>query len=268
MGGASAIRFRARTAANATAGFYSYGSTPGWDSNVGRHKFNVHFVTAYVEVAVEDEEIEFAKGPGGIGDIYSDEIKWSSKDLMTTINSDLLTTATSAAENQPYTFETSIISSGDIYGKDVGTYTTMAAGGVDNMSSAPITLQKMRVMIDTVLQNGASRSDLVFIANHTQVRKILTLIQAMQRTVPTSARVGFEGTPELDGVPIYADKDANTDDLFLIDLQHMRIGIKKAPTYVEFGKVDLRRRGIIWMMYNLYNTAGSHHYWIYGLQTT
>jgi len=86
--------------------------------------------------------------------------------------------------------------------------------------------------------------------------------------VPTSARIGFEGLPEIDGVPIFADKDANTDDLFLIDLAHTVIGVKKAPTFVEFGLQQMRRQGVLWMMVNLYSTAPSHNYWTKNLATT
>jgi hypothetical protein len=270
VSGDSAIRFRARTAANATAGSYAYGSTPGWDSYVTRRKLNVAFVTYYVEVAVEFEEIELARATGGIGNIYADEIKWSTRDLMSAINSDLLTSSTTPSESEPYTFETTIKTSGSLYGRTVTAtgYTTLAADVVTDMNSAPLTLEKMRELIDGVLENGARRTDLAFICSYTQQRKFKTLIQAIQRTVPTSTRVGFEGTPELDGVPVYADKDANTDDLFLIDLAHMRIGVKKPASYVEFGLTELKRKGIIWMMCNLYCTAPSHNAWIYDLLTT
>lgn len=268
--GDSAIRFRARTVANTGETFALYGSTPSFTTNVTRIKLNLHFVTAYVPVAVEDEEIELARATGGVGDIFAKEISDSTLDLMTKINRDLLRTATASAENQPYTFETTIITSGSLYGRTVtdAAYTTLAAAGVTNATGAPITLKKLRDMMDASLKNGAQLSNLIFIANHTQVTKILTLIQALQRTVPTSARVGFEGTPEFDGAPIFRDKDANTDDIWLIDSSTTKIGLKKAASFVEFGKTELKRKGIVWMMYNLFSTNPNHNYWTYGLQTT
>ena len=123
-------------------------------------------------------------------------------------------------------------------------------------------------MIDDVKAKGATTDELVFICHYTQSRKFKTLIQNIQRTTPTSARVGFEGRPELDGVPVFEDHQCNTDDLWLISLKHMRIGMKKAPTYVEFGLTDMQRKGVIWMMANLYCTKPSHNAWTYLLKTT
>ena len=94
------------------------------------------------------------------------------------------------------------------------------------------------------------------------------MIQNIQRTVPTSARVGFEGRPELDGVALFEDHQANTDDLWLISLKHTKFGMKKAPTYVEFGLTEMKRKGIIWQMGNLFSTKPGNNAWTYGLKTT
>jgi len=268
MSGASAIRFRVKTARPTADGSVSYGSTPTWDSNAGRQKINVNFVTYRQDVQVEFEEIELAKAPGGIGDVYALEMKDATETMMTTVNSDLLTSSTTPAEGEPYTFEKTVITSGTLYGKDLSTYTALQAASVTNASSAPITLERMRKMIDDVKARGATTDSLAFICHYTQSRKFKTLIQNIQRTVPTSARVGFEGRPELDGVPVFEDYQCNTDDLWLIDLKHTRFAIKKAPTYVEFGLVSLNRRGIIWMMGNLYCTKPGNNAWTYGLKTT
>ena len=277
MSGMSGIRFRARTAANSTAGHYGYGSTPGWDGNVTIKKFNQFFITSYVEVAIEFEAMEFAKAPGGLGDIYAKEIEYSTQDLMTYINGSngLFGTGAGTSETSPLGLDGGLIkTAGDLYGKTVTTagYTTLAAAGVDDMSSANITLKKMRAMATACVKNGAMRDNLVYITSHAQKDFILALIQDIQRIVPTSARVGFTGVPEIDGIPIYADKDLDaasmTDDLFLIDTTHTKIAIKKPPTYQEFSLVALERRGIIWMMWQLYSDAPNHNYHIYGLATS
>lgn len=268
MSGSSAIRFRVKTARPVADGSVSYGSTPTWDSNAGRQKININFVTYRQDVQVEFEEIELAKAPGGVGDVYALEIKDGTESMMNTVNSDLLTSSTTPAEGEPYTFENTIITSGSLYGKALATYSALEAGSVTDASSAPITLERMRKMIDDVKARGATTDGLVFICHYTQSRKFKTLIQNIQRTVPTSARVGFEGRPELDGVPVFEDYQANTDDLWLIDLKHTRFAIKKAPTYVEFGLTSLNRQGIIWMMGNLYCTKPGNNAWTYGLKTT
>ncbi len=273
MSGASAIRFRARTAEGGSnpPASVAYGSTPDWTRYAVRRKFNVAFVTYKADVAVEFEEIELSRSPGGIGDVYADEIKWATSKLMSTINVTMLTGNTTPSESVPYTFETTIVTGGsELYGRAVNSsgYTTMAADAKTDMSDAPVTLEKLRAMMDGVRIKGAKIPDIAFITSYTQRRKIITQVQAIQRTAPTSARVGFEGQVELDGVPIFPDKDCNADDVFLIDLTAMRVGVKKAPTYVEFGLTELKRKGIIWMMINLYCNNPSHNSWSYNFLET
>ena len=268
MSGQSAIRFRVKTARPTADGSVAYGSTPTWDSYAERRKLNLNFVTYRQDVAVEFEEIELARTPGGIGDVYSIEMQDATESMMSTINSDILTSATTPAEGEPYTFETTIKTSGSLYGRDLTTYSALRAASVTDASSAPLTLERMRKMIDDVKARGATTDELVFICHYTQSRKFKTLIQNIQRTVPTSARVGFEGRPELDGVPVFEDHQCNTDDLFLISLKHTKFGIKKAPTYVEFGLTEMKRKGIIWMMGNLFCDKPGNNAWTYGLKTT
>ncbi len=268
MSGASAIRFRVKTARPTADGSVAYGSTPTWDSKAERRKINVAFTTYRQDIAVEFEEIELARSPGGIGDVYAEEIKDGTETMMNTINSDILTSATTPAEGEPYTFETTIKTSGTLYGRDLSTYTALRAASVTDANGAPLTLERMRKMIDDVKAKGATTDEVIFIGHYTQSRKFKTLIQNIQRTVPTSARVGFEGRPELDGVPFFEDHQANTDDLWLISIKHTKFGMKKAPTYVEFGLTQMRRNGVVWQMGNLFCTKPSHNSWTYDLKTT
>ncbi len=273
--GMSAIRIRART--NVVAGDETspqeFGSTPNFGGNVTRRKYNAWFVTRYADVQVEDEEIQLAKATGGVGDIFAIEIRDRTKDLLTQVNSELLTADNTAptAENVAYRFQNLIRTSGNLYGKSVTATkdNKLAAAGVDDMNTAPITLKKLREMIDASLDNGANVNDLAFFGSRTQRTKIVTLIQALQRTVPTSGRVGFEEQIVIDqGVPYFPDKDADTDDIFLIDTAKTKVTLKVAPTFVEFAKVSLHRKGIVWMMYNITSDNPNHNYWIFDLQTT
>ena len=271
--GYASIMFRARTGANSTADTYAYGSTPGFDGSAAIKKLNINFVTSYVEVQAEDEAIEFGMSRGGI-DVYSTEIKYGTLDLMTYLNkSQVYSSGDGTSEAESLGLDGGLIrTSGNLYGKDVTSITTLAAAGRDAMGSVPITLKKMREMIRKCAANGARRENLAFFTSYLQHDFIKALIQDMQRIVPTSGRVGFVGTIELDGIPIFPDKDLDaasmTDDLFLLDTAHTKIAIKKAPTYVEFGKVSLHRRGIVWMMWQLYSDAPNHNYQINGLATS
>ena len=268
MSGDSAIRFRVKTARPTADGSQSYGSTPGWTKFAERRKLNINFVTYRQDIAVEFEEIELARTPGGIGDVFVEEIKDGTESMMNNINSDILTSSTTPAEGEPYTFETTIKTSGNLYGRSLSTYSKLQAASVTNANDVPLTLERMRKMIDDVKARGAGTDELVFICHYTQSRKFKTLIQNIQRTVPTSARVGFGGRPELDGVPVFEDFQANTDDLWLISVKHTKWGVKKAPTFVEFGLTEMKRKGIVWQMGNLFSTKPGHNAWTYALKTT
>ena len=264
----SAIRFRVKTARPVADGSQNYASTPTWDSRAERRKLNIAFTTYRQDIAVEFEEIELARASGGIGDVYAEEIKDGTESMMNAINSDILTSSTTPAEGEPYTFETTIKTSGNLYGRSLSTYPKLQAASVTNANDVPLTLERMRKMIDDTKARGATTNELVFICHYTQSRKFKTLIQNIQRTVPTSARVGFEGRPELDGVALFEDQQANTDDLWLISLKHTKFGMKKAPTYVEFGLTEMIRKGVIWQMGNLFSTKPGHNAWTYALKTT
>ena len=86
--------------------------------------------------------------------------------------------------------------------------------------------------------------------------------------MPTSARVGFIGKPELDGVPVFDAVNMNTDDLFLVDTAHTKIGMKVPPTYEETAKTHDTRNGYIKIYFNLYSDAPNHNGWIYNLATS
>lgn len=277
----STITFRARTITatsttgrNSTAGGYSEDTAAttltntDFDGWTGRLKCHEIFAYYRVLVSVSGPMMQFARAAGGIGDVYADEIKWSTNDLLKVINSAILSTGAGTAENACLGFESLMTTSGTIFAHAKATYTLLQAGGNDNMSSAAITLKKMRAMIRTVTTNGARREDLVFICDPLQEDFVKALIQDMQRITPTSGRVGFTGNIELDGVPIFSDIDCNTDDLFLVDTQHTRIGISVPPVYEELGKDSDARRGFIKTYFNLYCTAPNHNYWIYGLATS
>ncbi len=272
---APTITFIARDSRNTDVGGYTEATAVlsmthlDFDGHVGKLKCQQIFSYYKADVSVSGPFIALNQGQGGIGDVYADEIKWSTVDLMKDINQAILGTGDGSAEDAALGFEQLFQNSGTtLYGRAVNTYTTLKSAGYDNMSGAAITLKKMRAMIRASVQNGAREQDLVFICDHLQNDFVKGLIQDMQTITPTSGRVGFIGTLELDGVPIFKDVDCNNDDLFLTDVAHTKIGMKLPPTYEELGKQGDSRRGIIKTYFNLYSTAPNHNYWIYGLATS
>lgn len=271
----AAIQFRARTGRNSTAAGYDEAASFTYNSNVGRNKFNQAFCYYHVLVQVTGQEIALSQAPGGIGDIYSDEVKWATADLMRALNLAVIGTGDGTSTSTSLGFEGLILgTTGTLYGRDISVYTTLKSHKED-MSSAHVTLGQLRKMIrnaegaDTTITNSnANRNDLVFFCNPLQRDLIYALIQDMQRTVPMSARVGYEGVLEIDGVPVFADPRMNTDDIFLIDTAHTKIAIKLAATYEETAKTLDARNGHIKIYWNLYSDAPSNNYWAYGFATS
>ncbi len=277
--GRSQIQFRARTGRNSTAGGYSEGVNLAYGTDfsgtVGRSKFQQPFAYYRVLVAVTGQEIQFSKAPGGIGDIWADEIKWSGVDLQVVLNQAILGTGNGQSESASLGFEGLILgTSGTLYARNIATFTTLKSH--KESVSGRVDLELLRKMIryteagntSTITNSNANRNDLVFFCNHIQRDFIYSLIQDMQRTVPTSARVGFEGVLELDGVPVFADKDVNTDDIFLIDTAHTKIGMNLPPTLEPLPVTADAKAAQIKTYFNLFSDAPSNNYWAYGLATS
>ena len=272
---ASSITFRVRDARNSTAGGYTEATARTFiqlsdlSGNVGRTKYNLAFSYYRVLVSVTGPEIALANSQGGLGDIFSAEVRDGTIDLMQTLELGVVGTGDGTAEDASLGFEALILgSTGTLYGRNVASFTLLQGAGRDDMSSASITLKKMREMIDGSRANGGRVEDLVFFCHYTQERFIKALIQDMQRLVPTSARVGFTGNIEFDGVPIFPSQNVNTDDLFLIDVVHTRIGVKVAPVLEVFGKNADAVSGQIKTYWNLYSTRPNLNYWIHTLATS
>ena len=275
--GRSQIQFRARTARNATAGGYteaSEWSLSDFSGYVGKDKFQQPFCYYHVFVAVTGQMIQFAQQPGGIGDIWGVEMQYSGIDLTKTLNAAILGSGDGTSESAALGFETIMQgTTGNLYGRDVATYTTLKSH--QESVSARITIDQMRKMIqyvtggDSSLTNSnANEADIVFFTHPVQVRFIKGLIQDMQRTVPTSARIGYEGTVELDGIPVFPDPQIQTDDLFLVDTMHTKLAINLGPT-IEFLPVVFDGKAAhIKIYFNLYCDAPLNNYWVDSLSTS
>ena len=86
--------------------------------------------------------------------------------------------------------------------------------------------------------------------------------------LPQSSRVGFTSMIDFDGVPFYADGQANTDDLFLLDLSHTRMGIQKAPTVTKCGIEKDGEKGFTTIYFNIYCTKPNNNAWHSALKTS
>ena len=275
--GSSQIQVRVRDGRNSTTGGYSEGANlvygTDFTGTVGRLKLTQPFSYYRVLVAVTGQALQFAKSPGGIGDLWSKEVSDSSIDLAQDLNAAIIGTGDGTSESVSLGFEGLILgTTGNLYGRNIATYTTLKSH--KETVSAYITLAQLRKMSryvrggDTSISNSnAKKSNLVFFMSPTQKDIILSLIQSMQRIVPTSARVGFEGVPEFDSIPIFEDPDYNTDDIFLIDTEATYIAQNLAPTLEPLPVTADAKAAHIKTYFNLFCDRPSNNYWSLGLST-
>jgi len=275
--GRSQIQFRARTGRNSTVGGYAEGTnlTYGTDfsGNVGRDKYQQPFSYYRVLVAVTGQAMRLAQAPGGMGDVWADEIKWSGEDLLAGsggLNLAVIGTGAGTSESTALGFEGLILgTTGTLYGKALSSNATLRSHK-ENVSSARVTMDQLRKMIRFVsigdgsgssqIHSNSRLGDLVFICNHLQRDFIKALIQDMQRLVPTSGRVGFEGEIEFDGVPIIGDRQMNTDDIFLINTANTKIGMNLPPTLEPLPVTADAQAAQIKIYWNLYSDAPGNNY--------
>ena len=86
--------------------------------------------------------------------------------------------------------------------------------------------------------------------------------------IPTSARAGFEGQVEFDGVPFVPDKDINDDDVFLINVANTKIGMNLPPTLEPLPVTADAQAAHIKTYFNLYSEAPGNNYWAHTFATS
>lgn len=269
--GNNQVQFTLKTAANTTAGFY-LGDAVSL-GNVTRLKYMTKFKKAAVGVAVSGDMIAAARG-GPIGDVFSKEVMDSTDDLLSVINAALFKEVGAETAEGVIGFEyiTDSASNTTLYSLTRSTANKLAPDSAGdtyiNGSSATISLTNLRSAIKQAVIEGASENNLVFITHPTQILLFKGLYDNLQRLVPTSSRFGFEGRPEFDGVPIFSDKDCNSDDWWLIDLETTRIAMWVPPTLEMLGKDSDAEKGFIKTYFALYYRAPRRIVQIYGNATS
>ena len=219
--------------------------------------------------------------PGGMGDRWADEIKWSGQDLLANdasgqlgLNKTIIGTGDGTTENTALGFEGLILgTTGTLYGKSLADEPTLRSHK-DVLSTVNISLEKLREMIrdvQTGVGSGASQihsnsrvSDITFFTNHLQIDFVKAIYQDLQRIVPTSGRVGFEGELAIDGIPMVADRQINTDDVFLINMANTKLGVNLPPTLEPLPIAADAQAAHIKTYFNLYSDAPGNNYWVSG----
>jgi len=264
------IGFRVRSAANSTADSYEELDTIVTGNSTRQR---IYFPIKQVKVGVEISGLmeEAAKGTGGIGDIMAQEMRDAANDLGKEIDTQLLGTADPNSSND-ISGLTYLIDSGSNY-TTYGSVSTRTDTGYEwavaniDEDSEDLSLSLMRNMITTCLDDGARFENLLFLTNATQVAKFKDLVQNLQRTVPTSSKVGFTGMPEFDGVPVMDDVNVPSGYMFLLDMSTIQMGVLKEPTIEQLPEPKDASAAYIKMYAQLYCTNPKVNYKKTGLST-
>jgi len=250
--------FRVRTAANSSA--TNYGELDVIvTGNTTRKK--IYFTQKQTKVGVEISglEIESAKGEGGIGDIWAEEIQASTLDFANNLDTQVLGAALPATEGGAMSGLKYLVDDGNTY-PTYGSVTDRTAAGeewaVSNYDddAEDLSLTLMRDMITANVNDGANVNNLMFLSKKTQQDKFKNLIQDLQRTVPTSSRVGFSGVPEFDSVPYKTDENVDAGYLYCLDMARFKMDILKAPTIEQLPEPKDAKAAFIKQYSCFYNT--------------
>jgi len=275
----SAIRFRAETAANATAAGRAEGTdfSTLYTGYAKRDKFLQPFCYYYVLVRVTGPELALSEAPGGIGDIYSKEISAATKDLAVVLNKAIIGTGDGTSEAASLGFEGLILgATGTLYGRNIATYTTLKSTKT-NKSSAHIKVSDIRAMVrlacgfdaSSLAASNAQEADLVIITSGTQYDFLRNEMTGLLKGEPPLNNIAV-GVPSfsIDNVPIVRDPNVNADDAFLIDRSHTKVAIKVPASYTEAASDSDWRGGFIKIYFNLYSDAPANNVWYYGFATS
>lgn len=213
----------------------------------------------------------------GIGDVWAEEVRRGTADLLKKLNQDLYdSTSPSAgmtrggqALSLAYSTDDGGVSA-SLYGhtRTSGNFTTLQGNITAQTGSPRPSLENLRTMWRVSVVNGANQGDLFYVTSYTQLQWILGAMQTFQRTTPTSARLGFEGLPELDGIPILADADCDAGYIYLLDGVNTFLAIQLPPTMQEIPALGDYRKAFIKIYYNLVVKQPNHNYLMTGFATS
>ena len=270
--GNNQVQFTLKVAANSTATAYTGNAVS--TGNTTRLKYMTKFKKYQVGVEVDGDMIAAARG-GPIGDVFSQEVMDSTDDLMAVINAALFAEVglETASGVIGFEFVCDQAGNGTMYNlsrtQANGLASTTTADNYINGGSATVSFANLRAAKrKAVGTEGANLNNMVFITSFVQGDMFRGKYDAAQRLVPTSSRVGFEGRPSFDGIPIFEDKDCNTDDWFLVDLETHKVAIWVPPTLEMLGKTADSQKGFIKTYFATYNRAPRRMVMIYGNATS
>lgn len=272
MKGNNQVQFVGKTAANTTASAYTGNAVT--TGNVTRLKYQSKFKKYQVGVSVDGDMIAAARG-GPVADVFAQEVADSTMDLLAVMNVALYAEVglETAAGVIGFEYITDSAGNTSLYNLTRSAANKLApdsaADTYINGSSAVITMTNLRAAIKQAVVEGANKRNLVFFTNPTQGNLLRGKFDDARRMlIATNTDFGFSTDLIVDGIPVFEDKDCNTDDWFLVDLDTHRIGIWVPPTIEKLGKTADSEDAFIKTYWCTYNKAPRRMVQIYGNATS
>jgi len=270
--GNNQVQFTLKTAANTSAAFYS-GNAVATD-NVTRLKYQTKFKKLQVGVSVDGDMIAAARG-GPVSDVFAQEVMDSTMDMLAVLNSALFAEVGLETADAIIGFEYIADSAGNatLYNLTRSSTNKLSPDSAGdtyiNQASTVVSMTNLRAAIRQCVTDGSNKRDLVFITHPTQGDMLRGKFDDSRRML--SARdtdFGFSTDLFIDGVPVFEDKDCNTDDWFCVDLSAHRVGMWIPPTIERLGKSADSEDAFIKMYLATYNRAPRRLVMIYGCATS
>lgn len=254
-------------------------STYNYDENPTLTGYHAKMLKAQIPfmqygVTVEVSGLTQATARGSVGDIFAEQVKRGSADLLRGINSDLYGTSEGFTDGGKILGLEVIGDDGgtyaNLYGHARATYTTLQGTDAAQTGTPNIDKPLLRTMVRVPEKNGAPRDQMIYVCDQIQRDKILGLLDPAQRFNSTSARAGFEGLPTFDGLPIHSDDQCNDGYIYAVPMgpEGYYAAVLVAPTFEDLAKTTDSKKGFI---KTYFAVVCEHPNWVYkvtGLATT
>ena len=270
--GNNQAQFTLKTAANTSAAFYLGNAVT--TGNVTRLKYQTKFKKLQVGVSVDGDMIAAARG-GPVSDVFAQEVMDSTLDMLAILNLALFAEVGLETVAAVIGLEYITDSAGNT---SLYNLTRTAANrlGPDsagdtyiNGSATVISMANIRSAIRQAILESANKSNLVWVTAPLQGDMLRNSMDDARRLLTSKATdFGFSTDLFVDGIPVFEDKDCNTDDWFLIDLETHRVAMWIPPTIERLGKSADSEDAFVKMYFATYNRAPRRMVQIYNNATS
>ena len=138
-----------------------------------------------------------------------------------------------------------------------------------NQNGVVIEMSKLRKAKRQAVKEGASKSNLIFITNEVQADLLRGRFDESRRMLTAKdTDFGFSTDLFVDGIPVFEEKDCNSDDWFLVDVETHRVAIWVPPTVERLGKNADSEDAFIKTYLATYNRAPRRMVQIYNAATS